>query len=94
MAHHSILGIEERIVALEAKYAPTESRRQFFTRISKMLVTMCSEFKAYCYEILASLETDEAARQQEVFFDEHIKRLWSLWTVRGTPGSTPARRSL
>ena len=31
---------------------------------------MCSEFKAYDYEIVVSLETDEDARQEQLFFDE------------------------
>ena len=39
-----------------------------------MLETMCSEFKAYHYEIVAGLETDEAAARGQVVFDEHQKK--------------------
>ena len=56
MVHHSILNMEERIAALEECDVMTESRKQSVIRISKMLETMCSEFKAYHYEIVAGLE--------------------------------------
>ena len=36
-----------------------------------MLESMCSEFKAYHYEIVASLETDEEAAREQVVFNEH-----------------------
>ena len=39
--------------------------------ISKMLETMCSEFKAYYYEIVAGLESDKEVAQEQVVFDEH-----------------------
>ena len=32
---------------------------------------MCSEFKAYHYEIVASVESDKVTLQEQVFFDEH-----------------------
>ena len=32
---------------------------------------MCSKFKEYHYEIMASLETDEDVTREQVFFDEH-----------------------
>ena len=49
----------------------TDSHRQSVVRISKMLESMCSEFKAYHYEIVVSLETDEEAAREQVVFDEH-----------------------
>ena len=70
MVHNLILSMEERIAALEARDILTESQRQSFIRISKMQKTMCCKFKAYDYDIMASLETDEAAREEQVFFDE------------------------
>ena len=39
-----------------------------------MLQTTCGKFKAYHYEIVASLETDEGARQEQVLFDEHQRK--------------------
>ena len=71
MVHRSILCMEERIVALEAKNVLTDSHQQSVIRISKMLETMCCEFKAYHYEIVVSLESDEAKGQEEGFYDEH-----------------------
>ena len=71
LVHHSILNMEERIATLEAKEPLTDSHRQAVMRISKMLESMCSEFKAYHYEIVASLETDEDAAREQVVFDEH-----------------------
>ena len=35
---------------------------------------MCDEFKAYHYEIVAGLETNKAAAQEQVVFDEHQKK--------------------
>ena len=71
LVHHSILNMEQRIATLEAKVILTDSHRQSVVRISKMLESMCSEFKAYHYEIVASLETDEEAAREQVVFDEH-----------------------
>ena len=39
-----------------------------------MLESMCSEFKAYHYEIVATLETDEEAAREQVVFDEHQRK--------------------
>ena len=61
LVHHSILNMEDRIMALEGKDVLTDAHKQSVMRISKMLETICSEFKAYHYEIVAGLETDEAA---------------------------------
>ena len=71
LVHRSILNMEGRIATLEAKEPLTDSHRQAVLRISKMLESMCSEFKAYHYEIVASLETDEEAAREQVVFDEH-----------------------
>ena len=74
VVHLSILGMEERIVALEARDILTDSHRQAVIHISKMLETMCTEFKAYHYEIVAGLELGEATRQEQTFFDEHQQK--------------------
>ena len=58
--------MEERIATLEMKELLTDSRGQSVMRISKMLESMCSEFKAYPYKIVASLETDEEAAHEQV----------------------------
>ena len=50
-----MLNMEDKIVALEGKDVLTESQRQSVLWISKMLESMCSEFKAYHYEIVDSL---------------------------------------
>lgn len=71
MVHNSILGMEEKMVALEAKDILTNSHQQLVIYISKMLETICDKFKAYHYEIVAGLETDNAMRQEQVFFGEH-----------------------
>ena len=68
LVHHSILGLEDRIVALKAKEVLTDYHRQSVVRISKMLKTMCGEFKGYHYDIVANPESHEAARQGQVFF--------------------------
>ena len=39
-----------------------------------MLETVCSEFKAYHYEIVAGLESDEEVALQQVVFDKHQKK--------------------
>ena len=49
----------------------TESHRQTALRISKMLESMCSEFQAYHYDIVDSIESDEEAAREQVVFDEH-----------------------
>ena len=36
-----------------------------------MLETIYGELKAYHYEIIASVESDEAATQEHVFFNKH-----------------------
>ena len=71
LVHHSILNMEERVTVLEAKEALTDLHKQSVMRIRKMLESMCSEFKAYHYEIVASLETDKEAARELVVFDEH-----------------------
>lgn len=96
MVHYSILSKEKQIVALEAKDVLTESHRQSVTSmcISKMLETMCSEFKTYHSVIMASLETNEAMRQEQVFFDENQGRPWNFCRpFMGHPGNTPAEHS-
>ena len=72
--HHSIQNMEDRIVALEGKDGLTDTHNNSVMRISKMLETMCSEFKAYYYKIVAGLETDKAAAREQVVFDEHQKK--------------------
>ena len=37
-------------------------------------IHVCSEFKAYHYEIMAGLEMDEAAAREQMVFDEHEKK--------------------
>ena len=74
MVHHSIFCMEERIIKLEVKHVLTESHQQLVIRINKMLETMCSEFKAYHYEIMVSLKTNEAAKQEQVYFVEHQRK--------------------
>ena len=59
--HYSILNIEERIAVLEKHDALTDAHKQSVMRISKMLETMCGEFKVYHYEIVAGIESDKAA---------------------------------
>ena len=54
--------MEEGIATQEAKEILTDSQR---------LESMCGEFKAYHYEIVARLETDEGAAREQVVFDEH-----------------------
>ena len=61
LVHHSILNMEERIAALEKHDVLTDAHKQSVMRISKMLETMCGEFKVYHYEIVASIESDEVA---------------------------------
>ena len=67
MGHRSILGMDERIVALEARDVLTDSHQQAVICISKMLEIMCTEFKAY----VASFGLHKAARQEQTFSDEH-----------------------
>ena len=66
--------MEELIDALEGKDVLTDSQMQSVIQISKMLETMCSEFKAYHYEIVAGLESDEEVALQQVVFDKHQKK--------------------
>ena len=66
--------MEDRIVTLERKDVLTNTHKQSVMRISKMLETMCNEFKANHYEIVAGLEMDEAAAQEHVVVDEHQKK--------------------
>ena len=65
--------MEKQIVTLETKDVLTDSHRQAVMRISKMLETMCSEFKAYQYKIVAGLESDEEVTCEQVVFDKHQK---------------------
>ena len=72
LVHHSMLNMEERIATLETKEVVTDLHKQSVMRISKMLESICSEFKAYHYEIVDSLiETGEEAAREQVVFDEH-----------------------
>ena len=49
-----------------------QTRAQASSRhLAKVLQGMCSEFKAYHYEIVTSPETDEEATREQVMFDEH-----------------------
>ena len=43
-------------------------------RISKMLEMMCNEFKAYHYEVVDGLESDEETAQEQVVFDKHQRK--------------------
>ena len=61
-----------------------------------MLETMCCEFKAYYNEVMASLETDEAMRQEQRFFDQHQRKTMEfvdlLWDLLAAPQlSVPAQ---
>ena len=69
LVHHSIM--EERTATLEMKEVLTDSHRQSVMQISKMLESMCSEFKAYHYKIVTRLETDKEAAREQVVSDEH-----------------------
>ena len=73
--------MEVQFVALEAKDVLTDSHRKSVMWISKMLETMCSKFKAYYYEIVADLESDEEAAQEQVVFDEHQWKTMELSTA-------------
>ena len=42
--------------------------------MSKILETLCDDFKAYLYKAVASIESDKATRQEQVFFDEHQRK--------------------
>ena len=103
MVHRSILATEDRIAALEEKEVLTESHKQSVIRISKMLETMCAELKGYHYEIVAGVETDEAATREQEFFDEHQRKTMEFVDRLGellakpqptvpTPGSTNNRQ--
>ena len=81
MVYRSILGMEERIAALLANDVLTDSHRLSVISISKLLETMCSKFKAYPYEIVASIESDEAARQNWCSSTNTNARAWSSWIV-------------
>ena len=74
MVHRSVLSLEGQIAALEGREVLTESQRQTVLRISKMLESICSEFKTYHYEIMDSLESDEDATRELEVFDEHQKK--------------------
>ena len=74
MVYRLIVGEVERIVALEASDILTELHQQAVICISKMLETMCTKFKAYHNEIVASLESDKDVSQEEVFFNEHQRK--------------------
>ena len=63
--------MEEQIGALEANDMFTGLHTQSVMRISKMLKTMCSEFQAYHYKIVAGLESNKEATHEQVVFDEH-----------------------
>ena len=52
----------------------TDSHRQSVMRICKILESMCSEFKVYNYEIVASLETDGEAALEQMVFDKHQRK--------------------
>ena len=65
LANHFILN-EDRIMALEGKDVLTDAHKQSVMRISKMLESARSEFKAYQYEIMAGLKTVEAAAREQI----------------------------
>ena len=97
LVHNSILKMGERIADLEAKDVWNESHRQAVMRISKMLEGMCVEFKAYHYDIVAGLESDEDATKEQSVFDEHqrktmefIDRLGDLLTRSQPSVSAPS----
>ena len=66
--------MKDHIVVLQGKDVLTNTHKQSVMCISKMLETMCSEFRAYHYEIVAGLETDEEAVKEQVAFDKHQKK--------------------
>ena len=67
MVHRSVLSLKGQIATLEGRDVLTESQRQTVLWISKMLESMCGEFKIYHYKIVDSLESDEdATLKQEV----------------------------
>ena len=72
MVHQSVLSFERQIATSEGRDVLTESQRQTVLRISKMLESMCSEFKTYHYEIVDSLESDEEATREQEVLDEHL----------------------
>ena len=72
--HNSILKMGDQIATLEVKEALTELQKQTVLRLSKMLESMCEEFKAYHYEIIDSLETEEGATQEQAMLDEHQQK--------------------
>ena len=83
-----------QIATLEGGKVLTESQRQTVLRISKMLESMCSEFKTYHYEIVDGLESDEDATREQEMLDQHqkktmefIDRLGEL-LARPQPGTT------
>ena len=85
MVHHFMLNMEERIGALEGKDILTDSHKQSVMRISKVLETMCSEFKAYHYQIVGGLESDEKSREQAILY-EHQKEDHGIYPpLKGPP---------
>ena len=66
--------MEERITTLEMKKVLTDLHKQSVMRVSKMLESMCSEFKAYHYKIVAGLETDEEVSHERVVCVEHQRK--------------------
>ena len=69
--YRSILATKERIAALEAKDVLNDSHQHSVIHISKMLENTCAKLKVYHYEIVAGVESDEAAIKEQEFFDEH-----------------------
>ena len=74
MIHQSVLNMKGQIVALEGKDVLIETQRQAVLRISKMLESMCCEFKAYHYDIDDSLDSDEEPAREQTVFDEHQRK--------------------
>ena len=93
MVHRSILATKERIAALEAKDVLTDPHRHSVICISKMLETMCAELKVYHYEIVVGVESDEAAMQEQEFFDKHQCKCGVCGLPRRPIGETSAERS-
>ena len=94
MVHRSLLSLEGQIATLEGRDVLTESQRQTVLWISKMLESMCSEFKIYHYEIMESLESNEDATREQEVLDKHQKKTMEFidhlgeLLARPQPGAT------
>ena len=75
MVCDSIANLEGKIMALETQDVLTELDCQSVTRMTNMLDNMCTEFMNYHYEIVDSLESDDAAKEQQGILDNHQNQL-------------------